>query len=45
MFFLHCLLKFKIQQIISVSKRKTILTSIFQLGKIGKQQDQLGKKF
>ena len=37
------LLKFIIEQIISVSKRKIISTSIFQLGKIGKQLDQLGK--
>ena len=43
MFIQHCLLKFIIEQIISVSKRKTISTSIFQLGKIGKQLDQLGK--
>ena len=43
MFIRRCLLKFIIEQIISASKRKTISTSIFQLGKIGKQLDQLGK--
>ena len=44
MFIRLCLLKFIIEQIISLSKRKTFSTSIFQIGKIGKQLDQLGKK-
>ena len=44
MFIRLCLLKFIIEQIISLSKRKTFSTSFFQIGKIGKQLDQLGKK-